>query len=1233
MKYDDYIDQILDAQKHIYGKCTRTDVRQLHWLNQLGGYNVVGKFENQQITGSFKYRGAFNFMRQQPHNKPIIAASAGNHALAVAEAGKRFNIKTTICIPTTASSVKKNRLAAYPHSLIPEGASLEDSCQYAQNLAIEKDWSYVSPYNNSKIIQGQGTVGLEFLEQVPDIDTLVVPVGGGGLISGIALIAKKIKPLIKIIGVEPDTYNTFSILKKTNKLVDTPNSPTFADGLAVNLERNSLTPDIIQKYVDEIVTVSEEEIAAGVLAMLYHESQLIEGGGAAGIAAIIAGKIDKSNGKIGVVLSGGNVTVSNLSKIINYPFTNEKLLDYINVYGEKASHKIALRGIDFSESTNKIAAKKRSNSQLIDIEEDITYYSERFADAESKISKYKILFDDYVEYCKNKCIRTDQAAIDTFLSIHKIARQKLENIDITSIKNIKHPSAYNDKITQFIQEYRALLHLVMSLSLVLDWRSASYNQSVDSMFFGINSQDNPGVNYNRYESDRLVSLEKELAQTLGLNQEKAGVLMTSSGMAAYTLMESYMIRYILEPGDTVLIPQYLYFESDEQISSIKSINVIKADTHKPDEIVDLIKKYNPKLILIDPITNTVDLRMTDIYKVVKKTARLKLNHDIFFAIDGSLMSGEIDINELMNNGNKNVKIIYYDSCSKYLQLGLDIAMGGLVAFPVDLTAIFDRLRRNTGTILYDFAANIFPHYSRKIQKHRMQRFSRNAILVGEIVGKSDISKQVTANYPMLRDHVDYKTAIKFQSVGGLITFSFKDETLNQRESLNSLIEIVLHTAKNNGLSITKGVSFGFSIPRISAAAAMAENAGPFLRLSVGDRSYQETILLGKTIIQSFERYLSINNNSKDAQSSNRGLDPTLIDNIFFVNPTDVKNNRKKYSSLQAKILSKCYGNDYPGTSLDKNKNESQMSLNTQKTVFWAITENEKNSELLGTSSMIDASHEFGEGFAEMGKSGSMGLGGAKYGYGRFLSEWTKGSYGLDIFSSLITTVRNCPERPGKLGSVKGGIAIRIMFLKYFEFEQWGIAPWYLMPDDSDGSYEILDLLCRFRDKTANIDYVKDEEIAIIKNCQKILTNFIQQNYKLLPKYTTKNSDEILSWEIIPPSHKPDKNPLFMLPKSDGINFKQALGTINTSEHATAVIVLPLTPSTLNDQQFLDKNGWILTGFIPGRKNGSKSTPYKGMWTRLNSSRPIINPEYLSEPDTLSANWYFNWVKRTINKLK
>lgn len=490
----------------------------------------------------------------------------------------------------------------------------------------------------------------------------------------------------------------------------------------------------------------------------------------------------------------------------------------------------------------------------LDVNEDIDYWNCRFDDFLRIRDRICRRLLEYLAYCRAENLRVDEFAVRVIEDFETNSAEMLIGHELGLHASLSVPE-YNFKITALLQKYRALLHIAMSASMVLDWRSASYKQSLDTMFFGLESQDNPGVNYNRYESGIVSFVEKNMTQVLDFDPVKTTLYITSSGMAAYTLLESYLIRYVLIPGDTVLLPHYIYFESDEQISKVSGIQIERSTSLRGDDLIRVIQEKSPKVVFLDPLTNTDDLRMTDVEAVIGKVSELVLENDLYFVVDGSMMSGEFNPFSALNN-NPRVKVLYYDSCSKYMQLGLDMAMGGLVVVPVELASIFDRLRRNTGTIMYDSEATVFPIYSRETHQRRMKRFSRNAALVGRMISEDvQVSAEVKPIFPLLETHLDYDLARRFNSVGGVITFKFESPELNGRDALNRFIELALTVAKDYQISLTKGVSFGFSIPRISAAAAMAETIQPFLRLSVGDRSYQETQLLATALVESFRGYI------------------------------------------------------------------------------------------------------------------------------------------------------------------------------------------------------------------------------------------------------------------------------------------------------------------------------------------------------------------------------------------
>lgn len=363
-----------------------------------------------------------------------------------------------------------------------------------------------------------------------------------------------------------------------------------------------------------------------------------------------------------------------------------------------------------------------------------------------------------------------------------------------------------------------------------------------------------------------------------------------------------------------------------------------------------------------------------------------------------------------------------------------------------------------------------------------------------------------------------------------------------------------------------------------------------------------------------------------------------ISKIHFIPPEDVYRERGRYAILISRVLDGCYGEDYPGTSLKPEKNLQALSERTQRSAFWAITQDELENEQFGTSSMVDASAEFGEGFAEMGKSGSLGGKGAKLGYMKFFAEWEQSNPFLDGFDSLVTTVRNCPERAGKEHPVKSGIGIRIIFLKYLQFQQWGIAPWLLMPDDSKGTYEILDLLFQFRDKDSLIRYIQENRIVLnsAKN-RELLNKFLQYNLGIEAQFDEQpqrinDVNATKGWNLLIPSEKIDKNPVKLVPAENDRTFEDSYRELEEQQGAMHAIYLPLTTETNTIQEQLEEDGWVLTGFIPGKIQNGKTSPIQGMWSKLKTTRPLVAPDYLEHPDDLSPNWYYKFVEDTMVRL-
>ncbi len=283
-------------------------------LSQKFNHEIYLKLENWQITGSFKIRGAFNkllTLSEEEKRRGVITASAGNHGLGVAHACKILDLAGKIIVPVNASPAKVKALQNYKVELIQAGRDYDEAEEFARQIQVEQGLTFVHGFSDPQIIAGQGTIALEILEALPEAGTIVVPIGGGGLISGVALAAKAIKSKIKIVGVQseasPAMYNSL----RAGKPVETPIDDTIADGLAGRFV-TELNLQIIQKWVDDVLLVSETAIKEAMRLILEHEHILIEGSAAVGLAALLENKIVTS-GKTVVVLTGRNIDSRNFS--------------------------------------------------------------------------------------------------------------------------------------------------------------------------------------------------------------------------------------------------------------------------------------------------------------------------------------------------------------------------------------------------------------------------------------------------------------------------------------------------------------------------------------------------------------------------------------------------------------------------------------------------------------------------------------------------------------------------------------------------------------------------------------------------------------------------------------------------------------------------------------------------------------------------------------------------------
>ena len=316
--------------------CTRSET-----FSEFTGNSVYLKLENRQRTGAYKERGALNkllSLTPEQRSQGVIAASAGNHAQAVAYHAPKLGIRARIVMPLATPLIKVSATRGYGADVVLHGGNYDEAYDEAMRLSAQDHLTFVHAFNDDTVIAGQGTLGLELLEQLPDLETIIVPVGGGGLIGGIGCALKETNPSIKVIGVQPARLPSAKVAVAEGKPVTLPAAVTIADGIAVRRAGECTLP-LMQKYVDDIVTVEEEEIANAVLLLLEREKVLAEGAGAAALAALVNRRIPMIHGaisnapkKIVVVVSGGNIDVTLLARIIERGLVKDGRLVRLRVH-------------------------------------------------------------------------------------------------------------------------------------------------------------------------------------------------------------------------------------------------------------------------------------------------------------------------------------------------------------------------------------------------------------------------------------------------------------------------------------------------------------------------------------------------------------------------------------------------------------------------------------------------------------------------------------------------------------------------------------------------------------------------------------------------------------------------------------------------------------------------------------------------------------------------------------
>jgi len=310
---------VLKARKRISPYLLRTPLHYYPTLSTMLGFEVYIKHENHQPTGSFKVRGGINLISQlseEEHSRGVITASTGNHGQSIAYASKLFNVKATVLVPKDANPDKVESMRSMGANVILHGKDFEESRIHAENLAREQGYRYIHAANEPLLIAGVGTMGLEIIEDLPEVDVIIVPIGGGTEAAGTSIVVKALKPAAKVIGVQSEGAPSFYLSWKQGRIVETDSVKTIADGLATR-KAFELTLQIFKNVIEDFVLVSDDEIRSAIKLLLIKTHNLAEGAGAASTAAAVKLKKRLQGKKVALVLSGGNLNVESLKEILN----------------------------------------------------------------------------------------------------------------------------------------------------------------------------------------------------------------------------------------------------------------------------------------------------------------------------------------------------------------------------------------------------------------------------------------------------------------------------------------------------------------------------------------------------------------------------------------------------------------------------------------------------------------------------------------------------------------------------------------------------------------------------------------------------------------------------------------------------------------------------------------------------------------------------------------------------
>lgn len=828
----------------------RTPTITLPWLNN-SQREIWAKLECWQISGSVKARSAFNVLAAFDRGQQVVTACARNHALAVATAASALGLSCVVFVPIGTPAVYARRITELGAHIEVAGGDIGESFDQAAAYSQRHGVPLVAPFADPRGAAGLGTCVSEAFQDCGPFDTVVLPLGSGTLLAGAGAWLAAAQPRTNLVAVHPATFERPFGQEMLTTCLSQPCGPTLADSLAGQLPAaNQLAPVLDQLRVS-VHQAEETTTALGIFALLHRQHLLVEGAGAAAVGALLTDTLGAARGRTLIILSGGNTSSSDLARAftvdVHDPHVRRHLglrhrAPVLNQQPVRSTAKADIKHIDDAHRTAGTPRDALPAPTIARVDPPGVPIPE--------ITGAVRLLAAHRRYVSRMGLRPSPGAhriVDVMMALAGEMRDHLVQCG-NGATDPQADACYEDDL-------RLLHQLVGFVRQSMEWASPAHDQSQRINFFDPNGQMPDIANYARYGNADLRGLESDLARMLGFDRHDVELLATSSGMAAYQLAEAFLLRYVLQPGDAVVCPPYIYFEAREQLTSLPFLQHVQAPSFEPRDLVHAAESRDARVIFVDPVANVAGLPTVDLRELAKLITDRPGWSERWLVIDGTMISGGVAVFDIFPIGS-GPQVLYYESASKYAQLGLDLQMAGLCVAAKAFAPPLRTMRRNTGTVLYPEAVARFPRAGRTEFLSRMRRISSNA---HQFATRMRQSPSVHRNLSV--GSVDSWSANGWLHGGGVVTLRFNEPGLNNRDVLEAFIDNLMHAARHRHLPLVRGVSFGLSTTRVSAASSTAEFHDPFLRFAVGVEPPERINVLADLVIEVVAQHTSRFKNS------------------------------------------------------------------------------------------------------------------------------------------------------------------------------------------------------------------------------------------------------------------------------------------------------------------------------------------------------------------------------------